>query len=153
MAKRKDERYQKGNQRCRKSTSDNTWPNERTKDTKRAIRDAVNQRKTTRGQTKGRTQYITVYIKFKKMTVSCFSSYFCLFLYVIRYADDVDLYAGAISETPRGGSTLGPTFTCLFAKQLYAFRRGDRLWYERQNGSNGFTSGKFENRHRCRIIC
>ena len=122
-------------------------------DTKRAIRDAVNQHKTTHGQKKGRTQYITVYIKFKKMTVSCFSSYFCRFLYVIRYADDVDLYAGAISETPRGGSTLGPTFTCLFAKQLYAFRRGDRLWYERQNGSNGSTSGKFENRHRCRIIC
>jgi hypothetical protein len=60
----------------------------------------------------------------------------------------IDLYAGAISETPRGGSTLGPTFTCLFAKQLYAFRRGDRLWYERQNGSNGFTSGKYKN-----IIC
>ena len=47
------------------------------------------------------------------------------------YADDIDLFAGGLSESPRGGSLLGPTFTCLFIKQFRKIRISDRMFYER----------------------
>lgn len=52
---------------------------------------------------------------------------------IYRYADDIDLYVGGLSELPRGGSLLGPTFTCLMIKQFRSIRISDRFWYEREN--------------------
>ncbi|XP_061177755.1 peroxidase-like protein [Saccostrea echinata] len=45
--------------------------------------------------------------------------------------DDIDLYAGGLSETPRTGSILGPTFQCLIGFQFSLYKQGDRFWYER----------------------
>ncbi|XP_071157643.1 salivary peroxidase/catechol oxidase-like [Mytilus edulis] len=56
-----------------------------------------------------------------------------------RHASHIDLYAGAVSETPKPGSLLGPTFQCIFVRQFEALKSGDRHWYERPRGKAGFT--------------
>lgn len=52
--------------------------------------------------------------------------------------DDIDLYTGALSETPLEGSILGPTITCLVLDQFYRIKHGDRFWYENA-GHQGFS--------------
>lgn len=44
--------------------------------------------------------------------------------------DDVDLYTGALSETPLDGGILGPTLRCLILDQFFRLKKGDRFWYE-----------------------
>ncbi|CAC5389691.1 PXDN [Mytilus coruscus] len=56
-----------------------------------------------------------------------------------RHESHIDLYAGAISETAKEGSLLGPTFQCIFIRQFQALKNGDRHWYERRRGKAGFT--------------
>ncbi|XP_052095046.1 peroxidasin homolog pxn-1-like isoform X4 [Mytilus californianus] len=56
-----------------------------------------------------------------------------------RHESHIDLYAGAISETAKAGSLLGPTFQCIFVRQFQALKSGDRHWYERPRGKAGFT--------------
>ncbi|XP_062573137.1 peroxidase-like protein [Saccostrea cucullata] len=54
-----------------------------------------------------------------------------------RHPDDIDLYAGGLSETPRQRtSILGPTFQCLIGLQFHLYKHGDRFWYERQFPEN-----------------
>lgn len=68
----------------------------------------------------------------------------CLFLF-FRHPDDIDLFAGGMSETPLPGSILGPTFQCLIAYQFSLYKHGDRFWYERtfpENPLAAFTPGK-----------
>ncbi|XP_055999997.1 peroxidase-like protein [Ostrea edulis] len=48
-----------------------------------------------------------------------------------RHPDDIDLFAGGMSETPLPGSILGPTFQCIIAYQFSLYKHGDRFWYER----------------------
>jgi len=50
-------------------------------------------------------------------------------------AADVDLYVGGILEAPSPpSSALGPTFTCLIAKQFYNLKFGDRFFYSHGTG-------------------
>eukprot|EP00105_Crassostrea_gigas_P042884 XP_019927032.1 PREDICTED: peroxidase-like protein [Crassostrea gigas] len=55
---------------------------------------------------------------------------------VFRHPDDIDLFAGGMSETPDKGSILGPTFQCLIAYQFSLYKQGDRFWYERKFQEN-----------------
>uniref|UniRef100_K1PPM0 Chorion peroxidase n=1 Tax=Magallana gigas TaxID=29159 RepID=K1PPM0_MAGGI len=55
---------------------------------------------------------------------------------VYRSPHDIDLYAGAISETPVRGGILGPTFSCLLAYQFSLYKHGDRFWYENNDHEN-----------------
>ena len=71
--------------------------------------------------------------------------------------DDVDLFAGGISESPSpSGGGLGPTFACILGDGFRALRRGDRFWYETNDRRVRFTSHQLEavrNASLARIIC
>ena len=56
-----------------------------------------------------------------------------------RTVEDIDLFAGILSERPIEGSEMGRTATCLFLAQFNNSRRGDRFWYERDDPCTGFT--------------
>ena len=59
-----------------------------------------------------------------------------------RSVDDVDLYAGGISERHVTGGMVGPTFSCIIGTQHRNFRYGDRFWFETPDKRLGFTPGK-----------
>ncbi|MEO0685838.1 MAG: peroxidase family protein, partial [Cyanobacteria bacterium J06649_11] len=44
--------------------------------------------------------------------------------------DDIDLYAGGISEKHMENLQVGPTFNCILSQQFQALRDGDRFYYE-----------------------
>ncbi|XP_066967969.1 chorion peroxidase-like [Macrobrachium rosenbergii] len=44
--------------------------------------------------------------------------------------EDIDLYAGGVSENPIPGGILGHTFTCLIHNQFFRLKYGDRYWFE-----------------------
>lgn len=52
---------------------------------------------------------------------------------------NIDLFVGGMSEDPVEGSLLGPTFSCILAKQFKKLRDGDRFWYE---NTGVFTPGQ-----------
>ncbi|XP_063968758.1 peroxidasin homolog isoform X1 [Lytechinus pictus] len=43
---------------------------------------------------------------------------------------NIDLFVGGLSENAIEGGLLGPTFTCLLARQFHRLREGDRFWYQ-----------------------
>ena len=45
---------------------------------------------------------------------------------------DIDLFAGGMSEKHISGVMLGPTFHCILLKQFEALRDGDRFYYENE---------------------
>lgn len=49
---------------------------------------------------------------------------------IYQNAEDVDLLAGALLETPALGTIFGPTLSCLLSIQFDTLRNGDRFWYE-----------------------
>jgi len=49
---------------------------------------------------------------------------------VCRHVDDIDLYPAGIAERPSNGAVLGPTFTCVVARQFRSLKFGDRYWFE-----------------------
>ena len=54
--------------------------------------------------------------------------------------DDIDLFAGGISEKSLPDGQVGPTFACIIGRTFQALRQGDRFWYENDNDA-GFTPG------------
>lgn len=52
---------------------------------------------------------------------------------------DIDLFVGAILESPLPGGQIGFTFTCILTTQFHDLRFGDRFWYERDDHQTGFT--------------
>ncbi len=49
---------------------------------------------------------------------------------VYESVDDIDLWAGGLSEDPLPGSHLGELFSTIIIEQFEALRDGDRYWYE-----------------------
>ena len=56
--------------------------------------------------------------------------------------DDVDLAVGGALERHVQGLT-GPTYLCIFIKQFYQTRVGDRYWFESGDHELAFTIGKY----------
>ncbi|OWF45399.1 Peroxidase-like protein [Mizuhopecten yessoensis] len=66
---------------------------------------------------------------------------------VYQDVDDIDLFAGGITETHIEGGGIGPTFACMLGRQFKNFKIGDRFWYEQPPqhlGGTGFTKGKYK---------
>ena len=65
----------------------------------------------------------------------------CWYWINFRHPDDIDLFAGGISESSVDGGVVGPTFACIIGDTFNHVRRGDRFWYERDHKA-GFTPGQ-----------
>ncbi|XP_060073870.1 peroxidase-like [Ylistrum balloti] len=60
------------------------------------------------------------------------------------HVNDIDLYAGAISEKHIPNGEVGPTFACIIARQFHAFKYGDRFWYEQVDKPTAFTRAQLK---------
>ena len=73
-----------------------------------------------------------------------------------RTVEDIDLFAGILSENHIEGSEMGRTATCLFLQQFNDSRHGDRFWYERDDPCTGFTMEQLTEIRKttlARVIC
>ena len=60
-----------------------------------------------------------------------------------RHVDDIDLWPAGISEDSFSGTLLGPTFTCILARQFRNLKFGDRFWFENNvHNPYPFTEGQ-----------
>ena len=50
-----------------------------------------------------------------------------------------DLWSAGITEIPRPGSLVGPTFACLMGRSFHNIKFGDRFWYENGGWKSSFT--------------
>ncbi|XP_045114200.1 chorion peroxidase-like [Portunus trituberculatus] len=74
---------------------------------------------------------------------------------VYRTVEDIDLFAGGVSEKPIEGGQVGPTFACIISDQFLRLKIGDRYWYE-EEGPGAFTRDQLRELHRvslARIMC
>jgi len=73
-----------------------------------------------------------------------------------KYLDDIDLFAGAMSEKPVIGGIVGPTQACIIAQQFLNLRHGDRFWYENGDKDSAFTPSQLSEVRKMtlsRLIC
>lgn len=61
---------------------------------------------------------------------------------VYNSVDDIDLFTGALAETPLKGAVVGPTIGCILAHQFSLLRKSDRFWYENDVPPSSFSRGK-----------
>ena len=66
-------------------------------------------------------------------------------IYLYSHPDDIDLFAGGLSERHVVGGAMGPTFACIVARQFQAMKFGDRFWYENDFHETGLTEGLLKN--------
>ncbi|XP_061185756.1 peroxidasin-like [Saccostrea echinata] len=69
--------------------------------------------------------------------------------------DDIDVFVGGITETPRDDALVGPLFECLLGNQFRDLKFGDRYWYEK-SGTEGFSIGQLNEIRKLtlsKIIC
>ena len=60
---------------------------------------------------------------------------------VYSSVDDIDLFTGALAETPLKGAVVGPTIGCILAHQFSLLRKSDRFWYENDVPPSSFSKG------------
>lgn len=72
---------------------------------------------------------------------------------VYKHVDDIDLFTGGISEYPREGALIGPTFSCLIAKQAAILRMGDRFWYENPGQFSIEQLDEIRRQSSARLLC
>nr|XP_022289209.1 myeloperoxidase-like [Crassostrea virginica] len=60
-----------------------------------------------------------------------------------EHVNDIDVFVGGITETPRDDALVGPLFECLLGRQFRDIKCGDRYWYERR-GVEGFRTGELQ---------
>lgn len=53
----------------------------------------------------------------------------------------MDLIAGAISESPKFGSAVGPVFQCIIKEQMSRTRMGDKYFYDNGGKFSSFKEG------------
>ncbi|XP_064106255.1 LOW QUALITY PROTEIN: chorion peroxidase-like [Macrobrachium nipponense] len=66
---------------------------------------------------------------------------------VYMSVEDIDLYAGGVSENPIPGSILGHTMTCLIHNQFFRMKYGDRYWFEYKDSPGAFNPAQMEQLH------
>ncbi|ELT97224.1 hypothetical protein CAPTEDRAFT_134931 [Capitella teleta] len=74
---------------------------------------------------------------------------------VYKHVDDIDLFAGGVSESPVPEGVVGPTFACIIGETFQKLKIGDRFWYEYDH-KNGFTPAQLQQIRRitmARIMC
>ena len=66
------------------------------------------------------------------------------FFLIYSHVNDIDVFVGGITETPRDDALVGPLFECLLGRQFRDLKFGDRYWYETK-GVQGFIRGIYLN--------
>lgn len=72
------------------------------------------------------------------------------------HVNDIDLFTGAVSETPLDGALVGPTLACIIGLQFKALKVGDRFYYENNEPFAGFRLSQIDqikNTTLAQVIC
>lgn len=66
-----------------------------------------------------------------------------MFVFLQSHADDIDLFAGGVSETLLEGAQVGPLFACMLGLEFRRLKIEDRFYYENPpiDYRPGFTVG------------
>ncbi|CAK9299409.1 unnamed protein product, partial [Gordionus sp. m RMFG-2023] len=102
-----------------------------------------------RGRDHGLPSYID-FIKFCNISINLkdlkkqneelkYSNLLSLLVNLYDHIEDIDVFMGALAETPSSGAIIGPTLSCLIATQFYYIKNCDRFWYENNLSNTGFT--------------
>lgn len=75
---------------------------------------------------------------------------------VYKSVEDIDLYYGLVSEKKVSGSLLGPTGLCLWGREFFMKKFGDRYYFEQGGQSGSFTPAQLASIRQttlAKIIC